>query len=456
MVRSRGQDTIEESKCESDELFVKRCADIIINLCRSCSGNEVSDVPIKEAFRSLLPIRKDKCTIDLNGIVPRHISEIAQELIRAHLRARSASSEACRANKINVSRIHDLENSYERHVSGMDAWMKHISSWDDVVISIDALESVFARPALRVTSKRMNASVKRAVVSGGSLSGKIISRDINGMDQDQGNDLINVHVVFATPHKENDDASHVNKLLHYNKVSCILGRKCRLFALPTRGTFKEVDAVIDLVPSHPKSADKWSEWNQSAIRCFWDMAASFVRPSPERGTTGKILDLIGQVEDLHYEKVVHTDLTRSTVKYNSKTSSFHVCALDRTEALPDQKTDGMRSGNARQCALIIKAVLEFLIRVFFEKMRSCESVDEERRISTQWGASLASWSTLRNGISARVRRAGSESPWMTMREFRNWIISEVDTIYTISSGKSSEYDAIRDLYARTAVSYDRK
>jgi hypothetical protein len=449
---------------DSDDIFVTRCVDVVKCLC--------TDPRITEDVRVELEKLKPLSCIDdvrsaLHGIqVPAGAISVVLEMIKSrvcslrlletttHLRKETADIKSALSGKKRKLEAMYLDNEHLIHRFG--GWLSACSSWTgDVRIPILALEDVAERPTLKVTSAKMGATVKRAMISGGTLNEKTATRT-PGPDAI---DCINVHIAyFKRTSKGCDDSDTINKLLYYVRVSRILRRKCRLFVLPSRAIFdrfaeyalmyEEYDfSVMELVPFETPPVGRSGTWSTVAVKFFWSIAATFVRPGPNGLSTGSLFSLIDQLEVLEGEHMIHTDLTRSTIKFDTTSEKFYICGLDRIQ----KAKRGSGGDNARQFARVIKTILEYLIRMFFENAKTMGSIDKENCLATQWGASLAAWGILRTGLHDAQK--SNNSLWKDSRQLRHWIHDQLERV---SNQNGWGYGCIRDMYARTAISYDRK
>ena len=427
---------------------------------------------IRAALDNAIPFGGDNDYSDfLDGIVPSPIAVTARALINAHIHAINISNNTRHLKRSATDAGYELaalKKAKKQHLSEIDTWTQQFSSWEDVSVSPESLIAVFKRPNLGVTSRKMEADVKRATICDGKLCKHAMARSMMERTKDDvvnKEKHVNAHVVFLTATNACLSSS-ISKLLYYVKVSRIMNRKSMMLAVPDRPIFsgigrvafmyEEYDlSVTDLVPIDMPPPSRQSEWNPSAVKCFWDMAASFVRPAPNNDTTGRVFGLMNQIDDLHHARLVHADLTRSTVRYDSENASFMICGLDRTERASCD--DDERYGdNVRQCARVIKSILEFLIRMFFDHMKNVSSVDEEQGTAEAWGASLAAWSILRGALHNKLKQSGGEPAWRTVRHLKRWILSELEALYGRNALEKYEYSRIREVYAHTARSYDRK
>ena len=448
---------------DSEGTFLDRCIKTIIHACGGCDEQAV-----RADMEKLQPFT---CTADasiaLSGTcIPDNAIPFVTEMIRSRmcslrllkettqLRAETADIRKTMSEK--KRKIAALNSSYEQSTCQFDGWLSACSSWGgDVCVPINALEAITDRPTLNFTSKKMDAIVKRAMIcDDGTLSENIATR-IPGPDAAG---CTNVHVVYF----ENTgcEADTISKLLYYVRVSRALHRKCRLLALPPRASFsrftkyalmyEEYDfSTMELVPFETPPAGRLSAWSTAAVNFFLSIASTFVRPGPNRSSTGAIFHLIGQLEDLHHAHMIHSDLTRSTVKFDAVKGKFNICGLDRIHKSADEENS---ADNTRQCARVIKTILEYLIRMFFENIKAMGSSDEENALATQWGASLAAWAILRSALHD-TQKTSTGSLWKDPRQLRYWVHDQLERVGT---QRGWDYRQIRDTYARNALSYDRK
>ena len=451
---------------DSDDIFMDQCTKAIIRACDGCDEQSVREGV--EKLKSVMSASGETSALP-DVCIPDSVIPFVTEMIRSRscalrlfeeaARLRAKNADARKALSSNELKIAALTSNCELSTCQFDGWLSACSSWEGHArASIDALEKVADRPTLNFTSEKMDAVVKRAMVGeDGSLSGSIVSR-IQGPD---GAGCTNVHMVYFKRTDTRSEPDAISKLMYYVRVSRVLHRKCRLLALPPGESFsrfakyalmyEEYDfSTMELVPFETPLSGRSSAWSTVAFKFFWQIAATFVRPGPNRGSTGSIFHLIGQLEDLHHARMVHSDLTRSTVKFDAVEEKFKICGLDRICKAADGEITFAE--NAQQCARVIKTILEYLIRIFFENMKTMRTNDEEIELATQWAGSLASWAILRAALHA-AQKNYTGSLWKDPRHLRYWVHDQLERVGT---QREWDYKRIRDTYARNALSYDRK
>ena len=433
---------------ETEEEFIERCVRVVSTFPDALCDKSTVDVRgmIRSTLLNILPLAPfGSDNAPLEGIFSPHAIGVVGELINLYIDTRCSFSYGKQCGEKQT------DSKVARLVDGHDEFLRHLSNWDDITISRDALNDACRCANLQITSSKMDADVKRAIVNERcELQGRARPRPIAAtLDRNDKASSSNVHVVFPKVH------FNIARMLEYVEVSRVLRRKCRLCSfshpIPEYGTtalvYEDFDiSVMELVPCN-------NAWGRVATECFWNMASEFVRPKVNEKSTGSLFQLLDQLEDLHMECFVHTELSRSTVKYDSSDSSFQLCGLDRVARADRNRDDALYKANVTQCALVIKTVLEFLIRMFFLNVKDVGSMEDEDALVTQWSASLASWSILRNSIYGALR---GDMKWRTTQKLRRWLMRELDAINGPNAMAEFSFTNIRDLYARTAFGYDRK